>query len=69
MGFIRYMTYIDKSVRTKEEIFRSDYVTLFELALFDGSREEMYRQMKEFIVAEDNKEDNKIKNRWEILDI
>ena len=38
---------IRDNFRTKEEIFKSDYVTIGELSLF-GSYEEMYKQIKEF---------------------
>ena len=51
-------------VRTKEEVFESDYITLSELHLF-GSFDEMYRQMREYAGIKDKE----IADRFEILDL
>ena len=55
---------IRDNIRTKEEIFRSNYVTLGELSvLFNGSAKNMHEEMKEKI------EIKPIKNRFEIMDL
>jgi len=56
------------NIRTKEEIFKSDYVTLAEMSLF-GSLDNMYEEMRELIKREEKEEREKIHSRFEILDI
>ena len=50
--------------RTKEEIFKSDYITLGERSMFD-SMDDLLNQMKEYAGIEDEK----INNRFDILDL
>ncbi len=53
-----------KFVRSKEEILKSGYATVYELFVFQ-SPQEYFRQAEEV----EKKEQDKVKNRWEILDL
>jgi len=56
-----------KNIRSKQEVFESDHITIFELSiLFEGSYEEMYRQMQDQINSEVS---ISVENRFEILDL
>ena len=58
---------IRDNIRTKEEIFKSDYVTLGEMVVLFETKKELYRQMEEY----NNRinENNYIISRYEILDL
>ena len=51
-------------MRTKEEVLKSDYITVMELGLFKD-KEDFRRQQEEF----DRNKDELINSRFEILDL
>jgi hypothetical protein len=60
---------IRDNIRTKEEIFESDHVTIGELfILFNNSKEQLYREQYSFKFG-DHHEEDRIKSRFELLDI
>ena len=67
MGNFRLMSIRD-DVRPKEEIFKSDYVTWGEMAVYFKTPDEMYNQQNEYRRIVLGIEDD-IKDRWEILDL
>ena len=59
---------IRDDVRTKEEIFKSDYVTWGEVAVYFKTYDEMYNQQNEYREKVLGIGDD-VKDRWEILDL